>query len=79
MAMLCELQSIAGQIEENFMGRVVVKPLVRTETPAGPLYATDVDGVRVHGGEPMTSEGREAIRAIIAAAKKYLAVTNAAE
>ena len=55
------------------MSKVVIKPLARIETPDGPLYATDVDGHRVHGGKPMTPEGREAIRAVIEAAYAHLA------
>src|SRR6185437_15920074 len=34
---------------------------------------TNVDGVIVHGDKPLTEEGREAIRALIAAATKKLA------
>lgn len=52
--------------------KVIVKPQARIETPDGPLYATDVDGVRVHGSKPMTPKGREAIAAIIEAARRHL-------
>lgn len=53
--------------------KVIVKPMTRIETPDGPLYTTDVDGVIVHGGAPMTPEGKKAISAILAAAYKHLA------
>lgn len=54
------------------MSDVIIKPMAKIETPDGPLYVTDVGGVNVHGGKPMTQEGREAISAIIAAATRYL-------
>lgn len=54
------------------MGDVIIKPLGKIETPDGPIYVTDVDGVNVHGGKPMTQEGREAISGIIEAATRYL-------
>lgn len=54
------------------MRNIIVKPLGRIDTADGPLYATEVDGVMVHGGKPMTPEGRDAIAAVIGAAKRYL-------
>lgn len=55
------------------MSNVIKKPLVRTDTPDGPLYATEVDGVVVHGGKALTMDEHGALRAIVAAAKRHLA------
>ena len=55
------------------MGNIVKKPLARIEAPDGPIYATEVDGVVVHGGKPVTPESEAAIREIIKAARKYIA------
>lgn len=52
--------------------KIIVMPRTRIDTPDGPLYTTDVDGVMVHGGQPLTDEGKTAIRAVIAAAHRHL-------
>lgn len=54
------------------MGKVIVKPLARIETAEGPLYATEVDGVVVHGDKPMTAEGKIEAQKIIEAARRHL-------
>lgn len=49
---------------------VIVKPEGRIDTAEGPLYTTFVDGAAVHGQRPLTIEERDALVAIIDAAKR---------
>lgn len=58
------------------MGRVVLKPAAKIMTADGSLYATPVDGVIVHSEKPISGESREAILAIIEAAKRTVKTNN---
>jgi hypothetical protein len=58
------------------MGKVVLKPGMKIMTADGPLYATAVDGVTVHSEKPISGDSREAISAIIEAAKRTVKKNN---
>lgn len=55
------------------MSNVVIKPLCRIETPDGPLYATSVAGVVVHGSKPMAPEGQAAMEELVRHVRRRLA------
>lgn len=44
----------------------------KIDTPDGPLHSTVVDGCVVHGSAPLSEAGREAVGAVIRAARLQL-------
>ncbi len=46
---------------------------VKIDTAEGPLFVETIDGVLVHGREPLTDKGRSAMAKVIAAAREKMA------